>query len=56
MAIASERYREIQVCDHLSLLSHFRTPVPVLVEELVRDNDEEGQPERSIPRNASYHM
>ena len=40
----------------LSLLFHSRTPVPVMVTELIRDNDEEGQPEKTIPKNATYHL
>ena len=39
-----------------SLLFHSRTPVPVMVKELIRDNDEEGQPEKTIPKNAAYHL
>ena len=28
--------------------------MPVLVTEYIRDNDEEGQPERYIPKNNTY--
>ena len=27
-----------------------------MVKELIRDNDEEGQPEKTIPKNAAYHL
>lgn len=27
-----------------------------MVTELIRDNDEEGQPEKTIPKNATYHL
>ena len=30
--------------------------MPVLVVEYVKDNDEEGQPEKSISKNATYRM
>lgn len=31
-----------------------KTPIPVLVTEHTKDNDEEGQPEKSLPRNATF--
>ena len=32
-----------------------RTPMPVLVTEMIRDNDEVGQPERALPRTSAYY-
>ena len=32
-----------------------KSPMPVLVTEFVRDNEEDGQPDKSIPRNSVYH-
>lgn len=33
-----------------------RTPIPVVVSELERDNEDEGQPDRNLQKNAAYHM
>ena len=33
----------------------YRSPVPVVVTEMIRDN-EEGLPEREIIRNNAYHL
>ena len=33
-----------------------RTPIPVVVSELERDNEDEGQPDRSLQKNSAYHM
>ena len=31
-----------------------RTPIPVMVTEHTKDNDEDGQPEKSLSRNATF--
>lgn len=39
--------------DHFLLT---KSPTPVLVTEFVRDNDEDGQPDKTIPRNTVYRV
>ena len=44
----------IQLNDVMGIVCLLRTPMPVLVTEYIRDNDDEGQPERYVPKNQTY--
>ena len=47
--------RDFNLCTCLYFCDIFsRTPIPVIVTELKRDNDDEGLPEKTLIKNNSY--
>ena len=54
-----ENYANALVCDRIpvaiELISLYRSPIPVIVTEFKKDDDEEGLPEKTLIRNNNFY-